>query len=116
MEHELTEPGQLLDSHGELIERGWARSLIKTYDRNRIKANPLRIKEWDYYLITDHEFGLALTIDDNSYMGLGSVSILNFTIPSYITKSSMKAFTKGKINLPSSSKEGNLTVRVPIAI
>lgn len=108
MEHELTEHGQLLDSHGELIERGWARSLVKTYDRKRIKASPLRIKEWDYYLITDHEFGLALTIDDNSYMGLGSVSLLDFSIPEEVTKSEMNAMPMGRTHLPADSGTGDV--------
>ena len=105
MQH-LLSSGKLLDEKGNLSEAGYAFSLVKEYDRKNIKAPKSRIKEWDYYYIGNNERGVAFTIDDNSYMGLGSVSILNFTVPSYITKSSMKAFTNGKINLPSSSKEG----------
>ena len=66
MERKLTEAGELLDSQGRLIETGYATSLIKHYDRSRIKANPMRIKEWDYYLITNDRYAVALTIDDNS--------------------------------------------------
>jgi len=38
----------------------------------------MRIKEWDYYLIYNDHFGVALTVDDNSYMGLMSISFLDF--------------------------------------
>ena len=38
----------------------------------------MRIKEWDYYLVMNGQFALALTIADNSYMGLDSISLLDF--------------------------------------
>jgi len=108
MQHKLTE-GPLLNENGDLAQAGYAFSLVKEYDRKAIKASKSRIKEWDYYYIGNNERGVAFTIDDNSYMGLGSVSILDFKEKKYITKSSMKAFTNGKINLPSSSTEGDIT-------
>ena len=107
MQNKLKE-GPLLDDKGNLCEAGYAFSLVKTYDRNKIKANKTRIKEWDYYYIGNNKQGIALTIDDNYLYGLGSVSILDFENKKYITKSSMKFFTKGKVNFPSSSKEGNI--------
>ena len=59
-QHEITERHPLLDENGHLIETGYARSLILDYDRKRIKANSLRIKEWDYYLVyNDSEIPLA---------------------------------------------------------
>ena len=65
-------------------------------------------------------YGIAITIADNSYMGLASVSILDFDKPNYITRSSMKAFTKGKIKLPNNSDvaiektiNGEKTIIVP---
>ena len=69
MQHEITERHPLLDEQGKLIEAGYATSLILDYDRKAIKAKPMRIKEWDYYLVTCDDFAVALTIDDNSYMG-----------------------------------------------
>ena len=65
MQKELKTKGKLLDEKGHLIECGYAKSLIKNYDRKDIKAGKLRIKEWDYYLIYNDDYGVALTIDDN---------------------------------------------------
>ena len=35
------------------------------------------LKEWDYYLVSNGRFALALTIADNGYMGLDSISLLD---------------------------------------
>lgn len=109
MQNKLTQSGDLLNASGELVECGYATSLIKHYDRTMIKAGKLRIKEWDYYLIYNSDFGVALTIDDNSYMGLNSVSLLNFKERTEITKSPMKFMTLGKTNFPSTSKIGDVS-------
>ena len=64
MQHKMGN-GELLDARGRLVERGWATAEVRHYDRARIKAQPVRIKEWDYYCITSPSHALALTIADN---------------------------------------------------
>lgn len=108
MQKELTK-GPLLDEKGNLTEAGFSFRMVKEYDRNEIKAGKSRIKEWDYYYIGNNKHGVAFTIDDNSLYGLGSVSILDFENKTYITESSMKFFTKGKVGFPSNSSEGDIT-------
>ena len=81
MQHEIVKSAALLDKNGNIAEPGWARSLISRYSRADIKAHPIRIKEWDYYLISNDRFALALTIADNGYMGLISASVLDFEKP-----------------------------------
>ena len=73
MQREIINGGKLLDEKGNLVEKGYARSLIKDYDRKDVKAPNWRIKEWDYYLIYNEDYGIALTLDDNTYMGMISV-------------------------------------------
>ena len=108
MNQKLLSPGKLLNVYGNLEEAGYAKSLVKEYKRSDIKASSWRIKEWDYYYIGNSEFGIALTIADNSYMGLGSVSLLDFKNKSFITKSVMKWFPFGRTNLPSTSRVGDV--------
>ena len=100
--------GPLLNDNGELIEAGYAFSLVREYNRQSIKAKKSRIKEWDYYYIGNSKYGIALTIADNSYMGMGSVSFLDFENKKDITKSKIIFFTNGKLDLPHSSKEGDV--------
>ena len=107
MQYKLTK-GPLLNNDGNLIEAGYSTNLIREYDRNQIKASKMRIKEWDYYYIGNQSKGIAFTIADNSYMGLASVSILDFEEKTFITRSSMKFFTNGKLNLPKNSSDGEV--------
>ena len=80
--------------------------LLPVYCRSQIRAPKSRIKEWDYYLVTDGHIGIALPIADNGYMGLDSVSFLNFDERWQITKSPMRAFPMGKTGLPETSVLG----------
>ena len=106
--HEITARHDLLDENGRLIEPGYTKGLFMNYDRKAIKARPIRIKEWDYYLITTHDFAVALTISDNSYMGLDSISLLDFRKGWEHTESPMQAFTRGKKNFPSDTLSGDV--------
>ena len=97
----------LLDEEGNLKHKGYATSLILNYDRTKITAPKMRIKEWDYYLIYNKDYAVALTIDDNYYMGLVSASFSDFNNKWEKTVSPMYWFPKGSVNLPPSSKEGD---------
>ena len=100
--------GNLLDENGNLTECGYATEAVKIYDRKAIKAGKLRIKEWDYYFISNGKQGVCLTIDDNSYMSLASVSFLDFEKRTYITKSTMHALSFGKIGLTPDYRTGTV--------
>ncbi len=104
----LTE-GSLLDNKGNLVEPGYATSLIKEYDRKQIHGLKWRIKEWDYYYIGNQEYGLCLTISDVSFLALISVTVLDFRTKAQPAKTIIKPFTFGKIGLPSSSKKGDVS-------
>ena len=106
-QHEITTAQPLLDEQGNLREAGYAKRLLPIYDRNQVKGGALRIKEWDYYLVMNGQFGLALTIADNSYMGLDSVSLLDFWENTQITKSPMRLMPLGSTGMPSSTLEGD---------
>ena len=103
------EPGPLHNDEGHLAQRGWATSLVCAYDRARIKAPKWRIKEWDYYLVNDDEYAVALTIGDMGYSGLISASVMDFTQATYKTTSVITPFPLGRFNLPADSSAGTST-------
>ena len=105
-QHEITETIPLLNEKGELTQAGWARKPYPVYHRNAVKASALRIKEWDYYLVTNDRFALALTVADNGYMGLDSISLLDFETGRQITKSPMRALPLGHTGLPATADRG----------
>ncbi len=108
MQHRITSPGPLHDDRGRLIETGWATSLIKAYDKSRVAAGRLRIKEWDYYCVCTDRFALALTIADNGYMTMDSISLLLFDENRQTTTSRISVPVLSKRILPPSSAAGNV--------
>ena len=112
MQHLLSK-GPLLDGKGVLAEAGYATSLVRTYDRKAIRGGALRIKEWDYYLIHNDRYGVALTVADNAYMGMISVTFLDFEAKTEKTVSPMFWFPFGKTQFPPSSEKGDIFKRIP---
>lgn len=105
--HEVTTVQPLLKEDGSLREPGWSKNLVQIYNRNQIKAPKFRIKEWDYYLVLNEEFSGAFTISDDGYIGLQSVSLLNFKEGWEHTETILNPFPMGKYKLPSTSEMGN---------
>ena len=110
MQRRIITPGPLHDENGRLIETGYATELVKTYDRSRVAANRLRIKEWDYYAVCTDRFAFALTIDHNGYMTMDSISLLDFERNRQITKSMMNIPLLAPRKLPSTSVKGDISV------
>lgn len=77
------------------MEPGWSKDLVQAYDR-AIKAPKFRIKEWDYYLVLSDQFACAFTLSDDGYIGLQSVSLLDFTKPWEHTETILNAFPMGR--------------------
>lgn len=110
--HEITREQYLLDKNGNVAEPGWSRKQYQKYRRADIKAPAARIKEWDYYLILNKDFGVALTMSDNGYLGLQSASFLKFTeTPFEHTETILNMFPMGKLKMPETSSSGNCFYR-----
>lgn len=107
--HEVTSVQRLLKDDGTLREPGWSRRLYQVYDRSEIKAPRFRIKEWDYYLIVNENYALALTVSDDGYIGLQSASLLDFQNVSEHTETILTPFPMGKLKMPSTSETGNVS-------
>ena len=105
--HEITSRQKVLNPDGSLREPGYSKRPCQIYSRDQIKAPKFRIKEWDYYLVTSNEYGIALTMADLGYIGMLSVSLLDFTIPWEHTETQIIPLPMGKMKMPESSTEGN---------
>ncbi len=105
-ETRMTETGPLHRLDGTLAMRGWATSLVRSYDRTRIKAPRHRIKEWDYYLVNDDEYAVALTLSDLGYVGLVSASIMDLVQGVSHTVSVVTPLPLGRFGLPADSSSG----------
>ncbi|MFX0139575.1 MAG: DUF2804 domain-containing protein [Candidatus Hodarchaeota archaeon] len=101
-QNEITEPSNLLNKDGSLIQRGWARKPILKYNKENIGKGWFRIKEWDHYSILNKQFGFQLTIGDIGYLTQMSYVWLDFENKKRDGKGVFKFFTKSKL-LPLSS-------------
>lgn len=106
--HEVTQEQKLLDENGSIRECGWSRKQVQIYDRKDIKAPKFRIKEWDYYLVLGQGYGVAFTISDDGYIGLQSVSLLDFRKKWEHTETILNVLPMGKLKMPASSSEGDV--------
>ncbi|WP_375209177.1 DUF2804 domain-containing protein [Hyphomonas jannaschiana] len=100
--------GPLLDARGRLVERGWATEEVRQYERSTIRANSLRIKEWDYYCILTPDFGLALTVADNGYLGFLGTSWMDLKSGTAVNDGAVIPFPMGRMDLPESADSGDI--------
>ena len=107
MQHEITQAIPLLDEQGELTQPGWALRLLPVYDRSKVRGGPLRLKERDCYLVMNRQCALALTISDNRYMGMDSISLIDLWEGWQVTRSPMRLMPLGGTGLPQSSLRGS---------
>lgn len=110
--HEVTAVQNLLKDDGSLREPGWSRKPVQIYNRNDIKKRKTRIKEWDYYSVISnkHNIAVCFTVSDLGYLELDSVSFLDFNKSYEHTQPVILPFPMGRLHMPSSSKEGDVTV------
>jgi len=106
-QNEIKEPSNLFNKDGSLIQRGWARKPILTYNKENIGKGWTRIKEWDHYSILNKEFGIQITIGDIGYLTQMSYVWLDFKEKVKNGKGEFKFFTKSKL-LPLSSLEDSV--------
>lgn len=108
-DHLITGSGNLLDEAGHLREPGYALAPPFLYNREDIAAPAWRIKDWDYYLVNDDEYAVALTFSDLGYLGLVSASVMDFSSRTFKTTSEIVPFTFGSFRLPRRSTKGDIS-------
>ncbi len=76
MQNEIKEKTTLLDFNGRLTTKGFAKHLVFDYDRTSVR-NRKRLKEWDFYQVTDGEYVLQMNMSDIAYFQSVSVTLFN---------------------------------------
>lgn len=107
--HLITGSGALLNAEGELREPGYALRPPFDYSHDRITAPWWRIKDWDYYLVSDGTYAVALTFSDLGYIGLVSAAVIDLANRSSITESELVLAPAGRMGVPASSEEGDIS-------
>lgn len=75
--HRITTFSDLLYPNGTLMQKGYSTKAVMRYNRKHIKAPPWRIKEWDFYQVSNDDYCLQLTIGHASYAGEVSAMLID---------------------------------------
>ncbi len=113
IQREITTPGPLLDSHGQLVHAGWARQPVLDCNLEAGGFYPallrplqrFRVKRWDYYGVTTPERFFSTTLVDLGYAGQVFVYTVDFATGAYHEETLTVPLSRG-IVLPRNSTEG----------
>lgn len=96
---EILEKTPLLKEDGSLTQPGYCFTNLYEYDRSAIKAGASRIKEWDFYQITNDEFTVQITIADISLGGAVTVGFFDRITGERASTMTLGLFTFGKYDV-----------------
>ncbi|MBR2349242.1 MAG: DUF2804 domain-containing protein [Clostridia bacterium] len=74
---EITKPTLLLKEDGSLTQPGYCKRNLFIYNRESIKAPKLRIKEWDFYQVSDGRFVVQMNFFNISIASVGQVEVFD---------------------------------------
>ncbi len=104
----ITEKTPLLDENGKLTKPGYCFTNMYEYDRSAIKANPTRIKEWDFYQISNKRYCLQVTMADISIGAASNVVLFDMlTGEKYESNISLQLFSFGRFGLSPEAMKPN---------
>lgn len=99
-QHLFTTPGPVLDAQGRPFA-GYSTRPVLRYDRSAIHASPLRIKEWDFYQISNRHLCIQFTFGHASYAGEVGVMLFDFRTGEWIEQfDHLLALPFGRLHMP----------------
>lgn len=108
MQNQIKNPSNVIDVDGTLIQKGYSTHSVLNYNRESIKAAPLRIKEWDFYQISNNEFCIQMTIGHVSYVGSVNVVLVDLQKGSRICIEKRLVLPFDSLNMPRDAEKGDL--------
>ena len=91
---EITSPTPLLKENGEVSAKGWARKCLVEYNKQFIPKNlRWRLKEWDFYQISDDEWMVQLNFANISVGAAATCGIVNLHTGERYDYASLKVAT-----------------------
>ncbi|MDD3381936.1 MAG: DUF2804 domain-containing protein [Bacilli bacterium] len=105
MDNKLT-VGNLLDQHGKLVEKGYSNKLVKTFERERIKASKSKIKETNFYFFGNQDYGFSIEISNNFFYKLAEIGFYDIKKNFRFSKSYYKFFASKDFFISESDSSG----------
>jgi hypothetical protein len=108
MQKQFTHPGPVLNADGS-PNPGYSTKSILTYRRKDIKASAFRIKEWDFYQVTDHKMCIQFTVGHAAYAGQVGIMFFDFEKGEMLAeKGTLLVLPFGSLHLPEDAEEDHV--------
>ncbi len=108
MEKEFLQRGPVLDQKGR-PNPGYSKKSVLVYDRKAVKAAPWRIKEWDFYQVSNENLCLQFTIGHAAYAGQVSLMLFDFVKgEKYLDLSQMLVLPFNSLHMPSDAERSHV--------
>ncbi len=106
-QNEIKVPTKLLDEKGYVTEPGWARhNRLLQYNKADVTAHPLRIKEWDFFQISDGRYMTQFTIANISMAEAGCITVTDIKTGQLVLLAAMAhVYTVNRFPMPSCSDD-----------
>lgn len=99
-QNEIKEITALLKEDGSLTNPGWCRKNLYEYNRANITAPLWRVKEWDFYQISDGEWVVQLNFANISIASFASADVFNIRTGEKHSCMGLSFFTKNRYQMP----------------
>lgn len=100
----ITERTPLLDNKGNVYKPGYCVRNLYDYKRKDIKAPKARIKEWDFYQISNDAYTVQMTFADISIGGAGAFTLFDRETGERFEALSLSLLTFGRFNMPENTE------------
>lgn len=110
-QHEITKKTVLLDENGNVAEPGFCFTNHYVYDRSKIKAGKTRIKEWDFYQITNPRYTVQITVADISLGGAAHIAAFDMQTGEKREYMDLSLLTFGKFKMSDNTHKPHATVK-----
>ncbi len=105
VENRIERKMDLLDEQGVILNPGYATKMMYNYNKENIKANPLALKEWDFYQIYIGDYVLKMTIGNISYIANFAAELFNVVTKESYSFSRMKILPLKSIVMPNDPEQ-----------
>lgn len=97
---EITKPTNLLKEDGSILEAGYCKRNLYIYNREAITARKSRIKEWDFYQVSDGNIMVQMNIANISLASFATVCVLDLKSGERHEDMALQLFTINKYPMP----------------
>jgi hypothetical protein len=105
---QFTQEGPVLDKHGSPYP-GYSTRSIRNFERKAIKASAFRIKEWDFYQITNRNLCLQFTIGHSAYAGQVGAMLFDFEKGEKLAEiGQLLVLPMGSLHLPEDAEKNHV--------